>query len=625
MTPYASDYGNAGKAPVWEWESLFPGGAEGSAFSAQERDLIARVAQLGTVFDSAGLDDDHTPARADDLFDGVLTSTCEVLAVERVLSLYLAAQCWERTDDPVASARYARFQTRTAGLAPLVDRLERWAAQLVLTGRLRTSPVVTGHDRWLKRCVREQEHRMDRFEHDADAARAATGRPAWERLYEDLAGTVTVALDGTSMTMNQAQQELNGTVASKRQQAQAAIETAWSALSVPATACVNAIKGDELRLIHKAGWDDALARSLFEQDIERPAFIAMQRAGEEARSVLHDFARVKATRLGLRQLGWSDLAAPLPDEDPLSWAEALDLITRAFTLYHPALAAHATSVTERGWVHAAPTSGKRPTALCLPLADGASRLMVTFDGSLDSVLSLAHELGHSYHYRLLAPCTDLQRRSPLTMLEVPSMVCEGLLISRPDASKPTRVAAGAERSARSEVHLLNAALIGSFQVMVGAHARFLFEQDVLESRARGPLTSVALTEMMREAQHTAYLDSLDPRTVSPTMWISHPHLYSSTLHSWPYSFALLLTLSLSATDGRLGVDPVDLDAALARTGTHSPAQVARTLGADLGDESFWHRGVDVLRARVDQFAAAGASVRPADLSQSKRTCTRSER
>ena len=54
--------------------------------------------------------------------------------------------------------------------------------------------------------------------------------------------------------------------------------------------------------------------------------------------------------------------------------------------------------TER-WVDAEIRDGKRGGAYCMSVTADISRVMMNFDGSHDSVSTLAHELGHAYPQR----------------------------------------------------------------------------------------------------------------------------------------------------------------------------------------------------------------------------------
>ena len=61
--------------------------------------------------------------------------------------------------------------------------------------------------------------------------------------------------------------------------------------------------------------------------------------------------------------------------------------------------------------------GKRGGGFCMAIGDGASRILMNYDRSFDSVQTLAHELGHAYHNFNLASRPPLLRPTPMALAE----------------------------------------------------------------------------------------------------------------------------------------------------------------------------------------------------------------
>ena len=62
-------------------------------------------------------------------------------------------------------------------------------------------------------------------------------------------------------------------------------------------------------------------------------------------------------------------------------------------------------------------------------AVGESRVLTNFDGSLDQVSTLAHELGHAFHNdcAVRAGKSMLQGITPMTLAETASIMCETIV------------------------------------------------------------------------------------------------------------------------------------------------------------------------------------------------------
>ncbi len=58
----------------------------------------------------------------------------------------------------------------------------------------------------------------------------------------------------------------------------------------------------------------------------------------------------------------------------------------------------------------------------MSVTDGVSRVLCNFDGSFDSVQTLAHELGHAYHNVNLGERTPMQRSTPMALAETAAAI-----------------------------------------------------------------------------------------------------------------------------------------------------------------------------------------------------------
>jgi oligoendopeptidase F len=276
----------------------------------------------------------------------------------------------------------------------------------------------------------------------------------------------------------------------------------------------------------------------------------------------------------------------------VSWPQAADAVERAFASYSSQLAGLARRALAGRWVDAEPREGKRGGAFCMPIRADESRVLLNFDGSFDSVQTLAHELGHAYHNANLAVRTAMQRRTPMALAETASIFCETIMVQAGLAA-----AGDTDRLA-----LLNVDLQGACQVVVDIHSRFLFEREVFRRREKGTLPVAELCQLMRSAQLDTYGDGLDPAALHPYMWAVKPHYYSSAYYNWPYCFGLLFGIGLYA---RYQQDPqrfrAGYDDLLSSTGLGSAAELAARFEIDITSTDFWAASLAVVGERIDAF------------------------
>ena len=232
---------------------------------------------------------------------------------------------------------------------------------------------------------------------------------------------------------------------------------AWESVSVPLAAAMNGIKGEAVVLNRRRGWPDSLEPALFTNAVDRAALDAMHaavdrvvprlpplpaRQGAAARpSARRGPAVVGPVRAGRRSVERErDVGRGRPTR-----ARRVRLVLAC------ARRRWRSAAFDEQWVDAEARDGKRGGAFCMPVRGDESRVLMNFDGTFDSVSTLAHELGHAYHNTNLAERTPLQRQTPMALAETASIFCETILVQaglRAAVDDPARAA----RAARHRPH-----------------------------------------------------------------------------------------------------------------------------------------------------------------------------
>jgi pepF/M3 family oligoendopeptidase len=437
---------------------------------------------------------------------------------------------------------------------------------------------------------------------EAEEALAAklglTGSTAWYRLYNDVTQSITTTVhrpDGTSevLPMSAVRGLATDADPGMREAAFKAEMEAWAASAVPLAAALNGVKGEAITLNDARGWADPLEPALFSNNVDRASLDAMQDAVAASLPDFRRYLHAKARLLGKPRCAFWDLFAPVPSATSQhTWARAVDDVAASFESYSPQLASLARRAVAESWIDAEPRPGKEGGGFCMPVRADESRILINFNGSFDSVQTLAHELGHAYHNVALSGRTSMQRQLPMALAETASIFCETIMVSEGLAS-----ASDDER-----LVILEGDLQGSCQVVVDIHSRFLFETAVYQRRRASTLSVRELCELMAEAQVAAYGGGLDPDQLHPYMWAAKPHYYGSSFYNWPYTFGLLFGIGLYA---RYQEDPdrfrSGYDDLLANTGLGEAAELAARFDIDIRDTAFWTASLDVIRGRIDEL------------------------
>jgi oligoendopeptidase F len=305
--------------------------------------------------------------------------------------------------------------------------------------------------------------------------------------------------------------------------------------------------------------------------------------------------------MGIRACAFFDLFAPLGEGGKWTWEAAAKVIIRRFDIFDPGMGAMARHAFERSWIDAQGREGKIGGAYCtsFPLT-GESRILCNFEGSFDSVTTLAHELGHAWHHELIKDLPRSRAQYPMTLAETASIFAETLVFE--GALEEQQGPGGKAR----RLGLIEGNLKDSCQVMVDILSRFYFERELFARREEGELSAEELCAMMTGAQLKTYGDGLDPTLLHPYMWAVKSHYYSPGLafYNYPYAFGLLFALGLYARYRREGPGfAASYRELLRMTGQASAETVARSAAFNLEEPDFWQAGLALIEDRVREFEA----------------------
>jgi oligoendopeptidase F len=206
-------------------------------------------------------------------------------------------------------------------------------------------------------------------------------------------------------------------------------------------------------------------------------------------------------------------------------------------------------------------------------------------------------LGHAYHNECHREKTMLQSRTPMTLAETASIMCETIAFE-----------ATIQRAAspEEELAILETSLISDSQVIVDIYSRYLFEKEVFERRAKCELSAEEFCEIMERAQEATYGDGLDARYRNKYMWAWKPHYYYPGLsfYNFPYAFGLLFGIGLYAIYKQRGADFIpEYKELLASTGEGTVAELAARFSIDIRSPEFWENSLNVITDRVERYVA----------------------
>ncbi|HOQ39098.1 MAG TPA: M3 family oligoendopeptidase [Fervidobacterium sp.] len=503
-------------------------------------------------------------------------------------------------NDTVAAKYVDIIRSKLVALSLVRTKFKKFLKEVDVDFDRVDSQVVRLHSFPLREFRILAEHMLSEKEERLISLMRLTGGNAWNSLYEKTTSNLIcdVEMHGEVkklplMRVRNMAYDKDGEV---RKTAYHAELKACESVSDVIAQSLNSIKGEFLTEVNLRGYTSPLEPMLFENRISEETFHAMMDAVKESMPKLRMYMKKKAQILGYNSgLPWYEMFAPIGGYDrQWTFDEARAFVVEKLSNFSKELGQFIDNAFEKQWIDAEVRQGKRGGAFCSSIkAIKESRVLMSFDGTLDNVLTIAHELGHAFHNFCLKDETPLNSATPATLAETASIFNETLLLNKIISEV---------RTEDEKLALLDKQLSDYVQLTIDIYSRFLFESKVFEERQSGPLSVEELKEIMLNAQKETYGDGLDENYLHPYMWVVKPHYYSPTFHfyNFPYTFGMLFGLGVYAMKDEPGFYE-KYKQLLSSTGKGTAEEVASSIGIDITKKDFWKSSLSIVENAAEQF------------------------
>ena len=468
-----------------------------------------------------------------------------------------------------------------------------------------------------------------------------TGGRAWDRLHEQLISNLKDP--ETGKLFNELRNDAYSPDARLRKESLQKEIALLKQNEIAFAASLNNLKGETLSLLEERSWNCAIDRALSSSRMKKETLDALIAAIEESLPQWRKYLKAKAEYLKNHNatastncdkekgLAFYDLFAPLDgntasdgntntagqtetgcntatpsatnnraasEESLLSknWTfdEARDYIIREFASFSPKMGEFAQNAFDKNWIDARVHPGKVGGAYCQDFyVQKESRVLSNFTGAFSDIITLAHELGHAFHFFCIKDKDYRNANYPMTLAETASTFAETIV--KQDILKTA--------SKEDRIKILELDLQDTCQVLVDILCRFYFERSVFEERQNGELTSEDFCHLMADAQERSYGDGLSAER-HEYMWAVKSHYYSVDLdfYNFPYAFGQLFAAGLYSRYKKEGKAFVDIYCnLLSDTGSMSCEDLCFKAGFDITKKDFWKSGIEFYINEIEQF------------------------
>ena len=534
-----------------------------------------------------------------DLLVGYINLETKMTALVEKLFIYANLRYSANTADTEAASTMGVLMGKLSAIAASSAATNKAISKIEnIEEIIGQSELLKEHSYRLLNIVKDSKHLLSDAEESLFAEMNISGASAWSDLQSSLTSSLKVDYKGEQITLSSVRNLAYDPDGEVRKAAYEAELAAYPKVETSVAFALNSIKLQVIGEAARRGYASPLAKALDNSAMQQDTLDALLTAMQEYMPAFRKYLRAKAYALGHEGgLPWYDLFAPMGSSDKkYTTEEARDYLLSIFGKFDSELHDMVQEAFDNSWIDFFPREGKVGGAFdCAVHCAGQSRVLTNYDGSFSDIVTLAHELGHSFHDRQVYKNAPLNRDYSMPVAETASTFNEVLVMN-------TAISECTDRD--TKLALIESQLMDATQIIVDIYSRYLFETSVFANRPQEFLSPERMCELMLDAQKQAYGDGLDENCMHKYMWLCKGHYYSGGLsfYNYPYAFGGLFARGIYAKYLEEGKPFVETYKQMLRaTGTSTVEDAAKVCGIDLTNVNFWRAGLASIAEQIDEF------------------------
>ena len=342
---------------------------------------------------------------------------------------------------------------------------------------------------------------------------------------------------------------------------------------------------------------DSWEQKLFGLNLSDKVFKTLVKTTEEHLDSLHKYFALKRDVLGLEQLRMYDLNLEMVSSTKeYTIEEAQDLVREAIKPLGSEYSDKYEKIIKNHYIDYCQYKGKCSGGYSASSIKQDSRILLSFNGNLDSVSTIAHECGHNVHHQFENENNPYQYRFVSNLVaEVASLTNECLLSSYLVNNGKTK-----EEKLAGVANILEVITSNLF----GAVREGKLEQEMYSLVHKGgAITKEFMDKKTKASLKKYYGPAVKIDKYAKNKWITRSHYY---MHFYLYSYAICISVASSVASKILAGDKEMLDNYLKflKCGSDKwPSEAFAILGVSLEDKNVYEEAIKYFASLIDKFRA----------------------
>ena len=343
-------------------------------------------------------------------------------------------------------------------------------------------------------------------------------------------------------------------------------------------------------------YKSALNREIYDEEASEKAYKLLIEKVRSNISVVEDFFEIKRKMLNLKSIAVYDTFAPIAiDLDyKFTYDEAINLIKKALAPLGEDYINLLDRAVKEKWIDVMPNENKDSGAFSWGCYGATPVVLTNFEGNMQSVFTLAHELGHAMHSYYSNENQPIQTAGYVIFVaEVASITNEMLLLNYLLKNA---------KNDNEKIYYYNYFLVEARSTIFRQTMFSEFEEFTHETFEKGiPLTSQLLCKKYAELNKFYHGEKVEQLDEMQYEWARIPHFYS---HFYVYKYATGMICAVNIADKLLNDNEnmvKKYKKFLSSGCTENPITLLRRCDCDLEKEDIYDNVFSVCKDFIEKW------------------------
>lgn len=388
---------------------------------------------------------------------------------------------------------------------------------------------------FLKTVFDHSQHMLSEKEEQLETLLSQTSFTMWVERHKQLVNQQTVVFKGKTLPVSEALSRLSDLPKTDRHVLQKKINERFKAVSHSAEGELNAIFAYRKVVDERRGYKYPFSASLLEKENDEKEILDLVSVVKEYFPVSKRFYRLHAKLLGEKKIAWPDYRAKIGNiQRSFDFDTAVEIVKNGLSKVDPEYGAILMRYLKEGHIDVYPRKGKNAGGYCWGMGELPIFILLNHTGTIDSVETLAHEMGHAIHGELDAALPFHYQDHSAAVAEVASIFFEQLVT---DELLPTL-------SEKEQLVLLHKKINGDIYVVFGQIIGFNYELELHETaRREGQVTKEKMAALMKKHLESYLGDAVMVTEDDSYRYVMWMHL-RLVFYLYSYAYGYLVSRAL---------------------------------------------------------------------------------